>query len=236
MHELFADFRYALRTLAKSRALTSVIVLSLALGIGANSAIFSGANALFLKPLPYSGPSRLTVLWLRSPGIGIPQDWPSPGQYIDILTQYHTRDRPSPARNRLSPARDLLLTHPRPPLTRPQPPLARDRPSPARDLLLTHPRPPLTRRRPPLTRRRPPPHPPATAPHPRATASRPRPPLTRPRPPLTHPRPPLTRPRPPLAEPARPHRAAAARSGVSDPPDCLNPSGRRHAQPRSISR
>jgi hypothetical protein len=135
MHELFADFRYALRTLAKSRALTSVIVLSLALGIGANSAIFSGANALFLKPLPYSGPSRLTVLWLRSPGIGIPQDWPSPGQYIDILTQYHTRDRPSPARNRLSPARDLLLTHPRPPLTRPQPPLARDRPSPARDHL-----------------------------------------------------------------------------------------------------
>jgi hypothetical protein len=189
MHELFADFRYALRTLAKSRALTSVIVLSLALGIGANSAIFSGANALFLKPLPYSGPSRLTVLWLRSPGIGIPQDWPSPGQYIDILTQYHTRDRPSPARNRLSPARDLLLTHPRPPLTRAQPPLARPRP--------------------PLTRPRPPPHPPATAPRPLATAphpprdrllSHPRPPLTRPRPPLTHPRPPLTRPRPPLAE------------------------------------
>jgi hypothetical protein len=81
------------------------------------------ANALFLKPLPYSGPSRLTVLWLRSPGIGIPQDWPSPGQYIDILTQYHTRDRPSPARNRLSPA-----TAPHPPATTSHPPATASHP------------------------------------------------------------------------------------------------------------
>ena len=87
MPELFADLRLAVRGLARSRGLTTVIVLSLALGIGANTAIFSVADALFLKPLPYPDPDRLTVLWLRSPGIGIPQDWPSPGQYIDILTQ-----------------------------------------------------------------------------------------------------------------------------------------------------
>ena len=90
MHQLFADIRYALRTTVKGRGLTAVIVLSLALGIGANTAIFSVANALLLKPLPYPDPDRLAVLWLRSPGIGIPQDWPSPGQYIDIQTQNHS--------------------------------------------------------------------------------------------------------------------------------------------------
>jgi len=86
------DLRYALRTLAKSRGLTAVMVLSLAIGIGANTALFSVANALLLKPLPYPDPDRLAVLWLRSPGIGIPQDWPSPGQYIDILNENHSFD------------------------------------------------------------------------------------------------------------------------------------------------
>jgi hypothetical protein len=90
MLELLSDLRLALRALTRSRGLTTVIVLSLALGIGANTAIFSVASALFLKPLPYPEADRLTVLWLRSPGIGIPQDWPSPGQYIDILTQNHS--------------------------------------------------------------------------------------------------------------------------------------------------
>src|SRR6185437_10248561 len=45
--------------------------------------------ALLLKPLPYPHADRLAILWLRSPGIGIPQDWPSPGQYHDIKTQNH---------------------------------------------------------------------------------------------------------------------------------------------------
>ena len=90
MREFFADLRLAVRSLVRSRGLAAVIVLSLALGIGANTAIFSVANALFLKPLPYPQADQLTVLWLRSPGIGIPQDWPSPGQYIDIVTQNHS--------------------------------------------------------------------------------------------------------------------------------------------------
>src|SRR5882672_6762153 len=84
------DLRYALRTLLKSPAITLLIIVSLAIGIGANSAIFSVVNALLLKPLPYPDPDRLAVLWLRSPGINIPQDWPSPGQYIDIQNENHS--------------------------------------------------------------------------------------------------------------------------------------------------
>ena len=84
MHQILQDFRYAARMLGKNAGLTAVIVLSLAIGIGANTAIFSVVDALLLRPLPYPEPDRLAVLWLRSPGINIPQDWPSPGQYIDM--------------------------------------------------------------------------------------------------------------------------------------------------------
>ncbi len=87
MNAFLQDFRYALRTLKRSAGLTLLIVASLAIGIGANTAIFSVVNALLLKPLPYPDADRLAVLWLRSPGINIPQDWPSPGQYIDIQTE-----------------------------------------------------------------------------------------------------------------------------------------------------
>jgi len=69
----------ALRTLRRSPGVALVIVASLAIGIGANTAIFSVVNAVMLAPLPYPDPGRLVVLWLRSPGINIPQDWPSPG-------------------------------------------------------------------------------------------------------------------------------------------------------------
>jgi predicted permease len=87
MHAFLQDCKYALRTLRRSSGLALVIVASLAIGIGANTAIFSVVNALLLKPLPYPDPDRLAVLWLRSPGINIPQDWPSPGQYIDLRTE-----------------------------------------------------------------------------------------------------------------------------------------------------
>src|ERR1700683_4161657 len=89
MGNLIQDLRYGVRMLTKNPGLTLVIVLSLAIGIGANTAIFSVTSALLLKPLPYPHADRLAILWLRSPGIGIPQDWPSPGQYHDIKTQNH---------------------------------------------------------------------------------------------------------------------------------------------------
>jgi predicted permease len=81
------DLRYAFRTLRSHPGSTLIILASLAIGIGANTAIFSVVNALLLKPLPYPDPERLAALWLRSPGINIPKDWPSPGQYIDIIQE-----------------------------------------------------------------------------------------------------------------------------------------------------
>src|SRR6476646_2230923 len=87
MTDFLQDIRYALRTFKRSAGLTFVVVASLAIGIGANTAVFSVVNALLLKPLPYPEPDRLTVLWLRSPGINIPQDWPSPGQFIDVKNE-----------------------------------------------------------------------------------------------------------------------------------------------------
>jgi predicted permease len=89
------DIRYAFRTLRRSAGLTVVIVASLGIGIGANTAIFSVVNALLLKPLPYPHPERLAVLWLRSPGINIPQDWPSPGQYLDVRSENRSFDEMS---------------------------------------------------------------------------------------------------------------------------------------------
>src|SRR3954454_21355199 len=83
MTDFLQDIRYALRTFRRTAGLTIVIVASLGIGIGANTAVFSVVNALLLEPLPYPNPDRLAVLWLRAPGINIPQHWPSPGQFID---------------------------------------------------------------------------------------------------------------------------------------------------------
>ena len=100
MAAFLQDVRYAVRTLRRSAGLTFVIVASLAIGIGANTAIFSVVNALLLQPLPYPEPDRLAALWLRSPGINIPQDWPSPGQYIDIQAENRSFDEMSISRGR----------------------------------------------------------------------------------------------------------------------------------------
>ena len=107
MATLVQDLRYALRTLRRNAGLTLLIVGSLAIGIGANTAIFSVVNALLLNPLPYPDADRLAVLWLRSPGINIPQDWPSPGQYIDIQNENRSFEAMSISRGRVA----TLLDH-----------------------------------------------------------------------------------------------------------------------------
>src|SRR6266851_875103 len=66
MDTLVQDIRYAFRTLQRNRAFAFVAILTLALGNGANTAIFSVVDAVVLKPLPYPDPNRLLTLWERS--------------------------------------------------------------------------------------------------------------------------------------------------------------------------
>jgi predicted permease len=92
MEILWQDMCYSVRMLFKNPGFTAVAILSLAIGIGANSAIFSVANALLLRPLPYKDADRLSILWNRSPGLNVAQDWFSPGQYLDIKIENHVFD------------------------------------------------------------------------------------------------------------------------------------------------
>src|ERR1700733_5596910 len=84
MGTLTQDIRYGFRGLIKSPAFAIVALLSLTIGIGANAAIFSIVNTLLLRPLPYKDASRLVIVWNRSPGLGITEDWFSTAQYFDI--------------------------------------------------------------------------------------------------------------------------------------------------------
>jgi predicted permease len=105
MHTWLQDFRYAWRMFRKHVLSTLVILASLAIGIGANSAIFSVVDALLLRPLPYPQPERLAAVWLHSPAIGIFRDWPSPGQFIDMQNENHSFEQMA-----LSQSRPFTLT------------------------------------------------------------------------------------------------------------------------------
>src|SRR5580658_6231103 len=86
MGVLIQDLRFALRQMGKRPAFTAVVVLTMALGIGANAAIFSVLDATLLRPLPYSNPEQLIKVWSRFTGIGMPNDqnWVSAPEFRDF--------------------------------------------------------------------------------------------------------------------------------------------------------
>src|SRR5688500_9544947 len=81
------DIRYAIRALRKQPVFTLVAVLTLTLGIGANTAIFSLIYQVLLLPLPYPDAQRLVFVWNTYPLMGLPQASVSIPDYIDRKTQ-----------------------------------------------------------------------------------------------------------------------------------------------------
>ncbi|HTM24568.1 MAG TPA: ABC transporter permease [Vicinamibacterales bacterium] len=88
MSTFWQDIRYAARVMFKTRAITIVALTTLALGIGANTAIFTVINALLLRPLPYPEPERLVIVWQDLRGRGGPAtEWTGPSQQFDWKAQ-----------------------------------------------------------------------------------------------------------------------------------------------------
>jgi putative ABC transport system permease protein len=90
MGVLIQDLKYSVRMLAKNPGFTVVAVLTLALGIGANTAIFSVVNAILLRPLPYKDPGQLVQVWETNPQRGFPEFPASPPNFFDWRDQNHS--------------------------------------------------------------------------------------------------------------------------------------------------
>ncbi len=84
MQTFLQDLKYALRMLRKNPAFTAVAILTLAVGIGANSAIFSVVNSVLLRPLPYRQPGELVRIYSEFPTMQLNKFWVSPPELLDI--------------------------------------------------------------------------------------------------------------------------------------------------------
>src|SRR5438477_5920889 len=97
METLFRDVRFGIRSLLKQPAFTGIAIVTLALGIGGNTAMFSVINAVLLRPLPYTQPDRL--VWMSESGdevanrpLSYPNfvDWRARNQVFDSMSTYRT--------------------------------------------------------------------------------------------------------------------------------------------------
>src|SRR5256714_1556512 len=89
MEALIKDIRYGFRSLWKRPGFSAIAIITLALGIGANTAIFSLVNAVLLRPLPFADPDRLVMIWEDAAFAGFPRNTPSAADYVDVKKQNH---------------------------------------------------------------------------------------------------------------------------------------------------
>src|SRR5687767_10273323 len=87
LEQLAQDLRFGLRMLGKHPIFTLVAVVTIALGIGANTAVFSVVNAVLLRPLPYEAADRLVWIWDSNPSIGHPRFYSSGPNFKDWQQQ-----------------------------------------------------------------------------------------------------------------------------------------------------
>ena len=87
MQGLLQDLRYGLRMLLHKPGFAAVAVITLALGIGANTAIFSVVNAVLLRPLPYREPGKLVRIYTEFPTMSLKKFWMSPPEFLDIQNE-----------------------------------------------------------------------------------------------------------------------------------------------------
>ena len=83
MHAFLRDARFAGRLLVKQPGVTVIALLTLAIGIGGNTAMFSAVDALLLRPLPYHEPDRLVKVWETRPAEGVLDNVVAPADFID---------------------------------------------------------------------------------------------------------------------------------------------------------
>ena len=98
MRNPLPELRTAVRSLARSPGFTIVAVLTLAVGIGANAAIFSIINTVLLRPLPFPDSGRIALVWDTDPNRNVFRGVASPAEFLDWRAQSHSFDMNSPTR------------------------------------------------------------------------------------------------------------------------------------------
>src|ERR1051326_1626172 len=95
---MLSEIKVALRGLAKSPAFTAIAIVTIALAIGANTAVLSLVNALLIRPLPYKNPHQLVLIWEQFANQGLDRIPVSAPEYLDYEKELRRFERPPPRR------------------------------------------------------------------------------------------------------------------------------------------